>query len=68
MRHTILIGALVGVRLQQLVGPRARSLSSAAQGNHAGVQQLAIGPQLHVDIAAVSLTVPVDVLPLTPTR
>jgi hypothetical protein len=32
-----------------LVGPRARSLSSAAHGNHAGVQQPAKGPQLCVD-------------------
>jgi hypothetical protein len=64
MRHTILTGALVGVRLQCPVVPRACSLLSAAHGNHAGLQQLAKGPQLRVDAGAVSLTVPVDVLPL----
>jgi hypothetical protein len=64
MRHTILTGALVSVRLQRLVGRRACSLSSIAQSNHVGVQQSAKGPQLHVDTGAVSLTAPVDVLPL----
>jgi hypothetical protein len=34
------------------------------KGNHAGVQQLAKGPQLHVDTGAMSLDVPVDILPL----
>jgi hypothetical protein len=65
MHHAILIGALVDVWLQRPVGPRVRSLSSAAHGNHAGVQQPAKVPQLHVDTAAVSLTIPVDILPLT---
>jgi hypothetical protein len=65
MCHAILIGALVSVWLQCPVGPRARSLLSTAHGNHAGVQQLTIGPQLCVDTVAVFLTVPVDVLPLT---
>jgi hypothetical protein len=65
MHHAILIGALVSVRLQRPLGARVRSLSSAVQGNHAGVQQLAIGPQLRVDTAAMSLAIPVDVLPLT---
>jgi hypothetical protein len=64
MRHTILIGALVSVRLQRPVGLQARSLSSAAHDNHAGVQQPAKGPQLCVDAGVVSLAVPVDVLPL----
>jgi hypothetical protein len=65
MHHAILIGALVGIRLQRQVGPRARSLLSAAHGNHARVQQPAKSPQLCVDTAAVSLVVPIDVLPLT---
>jgi hypothetical protein len=65
MRHTILTGALVGIRLQCPVGPLARSMLSAAHGNHAGVQQLTIGPQLCVDTTMVSLAIPVDVLPLT---
>jgi hypothetical protein len=64
MCHTILTGALVGVWLQRPVGPRACSLLSAAHGNHVGVQQPSIGPQLCVDTAAVSLTVPIDILPL----
>jgi hypothetical protein len=64
MRDAILTGALVGVWLQCPVGPRACSLSSTMHGNHAGVHQLAIGPQLHVDIATVSLAIPVDILPL----
>jgi hypothetical protein len=64
MCHTILIGALVGIWLQCPVGPRARSLSLAAHGNHAGIQQPAIGPQLRVDTAMVSLTILVDILPL----
>jgi hypothetical protein len=64
MHHTILTGALVGVRLQRPVDPRACSLLSAAHGNHAGVQQPAVGPQLYVDTSAVSLVVPIDVLPL----
>jgi hypothetical protein len=64
MRHAILIGALVGIQLQRPVGPRVGSLSSAAYGNHVGVQQPVKGPQLHVDAGAVSLAVPVDVLPL----
>jgi hypothetical protein len=64
MRHTILTGSLVGIWLQRLVGPRARSLSSVAHGNHSRVQQPAKIPQLRVDTAAVSLTVLVDVLPL----
>jgi hypothetical protein len=68
MHHTILIGALVGIRLQRPVGPRAHNLSSAAHGNHAEVQQPAICPQLRVDTVAVSLIVPVDVLPLTLTN
>jgi hypothetical protein len=44
MHHAILTGALVGVQLQRLVEPQAHSLSSAAHGNHAGVQQPAKGP------------------------
>jgi hypothetical protein len=64
MCHTILTGALVGVRLQRLVGPRARNQSSTGHGNHAGVQQPAIDPQPCVDAAVVSLIVPVDILPL----
>jgi hypothetical protein len=65
MRHAILTGALVDVRLQRPVGPQACNLSSAVHGNHVGVQQLAKGSQLHVDAGAVSLITPVDVLPLT---
>jgi hypothetical protein len=65
MRHVVLIGALVGVRLQRPVVARACSMLSAAHGNYVGVQQLEKGPQLHVDAGAVSLTIPVDVLPLT---
>jgi hypothetical protein len=68
MCHAILTGALVSVRLQRPVGPRACSLSSAAHGNNVGVQQPAKGPQLHVDAGAVSLTLLVDVLPLTLTN
>jgi hypothetical protein len=68
MRHAILTGVLVGIRLQCPVGPRARSLSLTAQVNHVGVQQPIIAPQLRVDAAAVSLIVPVDVLPLTLTN
>jgi hypothetical protein len=68
MRHVILIGALVGIQLQRLVGPRACSLSSAAHGNHAEVQQPAKGPQLCVDAGAVSLAAPIDVFPLTLTN
>jgi hypothetical protein len=37
----------------------------AAQSNHDGVQQPAIGPQLRVDTSIMSLVVPIDVLPLT---
>jgi hypothetical protein len=65
MRHAILTGDLVGIRLQRLVGPRVCSLSSAAHGNHAGVQQPAKGPQLRVDAGVVSLVVRVVILPLT---
>ena len=68
MHRAILIGALVDVWLQRPVGPQVRSLSSAAHGNHAGVQQSAKGPQLRVDTAAVSLTVLVNVLSLTLTN
>jgi hypothetical protein len=68
MHHAILTGALVGVRLQCPVDPRACNLSSVAHGNHVGVQQSAKGPQLLVDVGAVSLTAPVDVLPLTLTN
>jgi hypothetical protein len=68
MRHAILIGALVDIRLQCPVVPRVCSLSSAAHGKHAGVQQLAKGPQLRVDAGAASLTIPVDILPLTLTN
>jgi hypothetical protein len=64
MCHTILIGALVGIWLQRPVGPRVRNLSSATHGNHTGVQQPTIGPQLRVDIAVVSLAGPVNVVPL----
>jgi hypothetical protein len=64
MRHAILTGALVGVQLQCLVGPRACSLLYAAHGNHAVVQQSAKCPQLRVDTATVSLAILVDVLPL----
>jgi hypothetical protein len=64
MRHTILTGALVGVWLQHQVGPRTRSLSSATHGNHVGVKQPILGPQLRVDITVVSLIVPIDILPL----
>jgi hypothetical protein len=63
MHHSILTGALVDVQLQRSVGLRARNLLLAAHGNHAGVQQLAIGLQLRVDTAVVSLVVLVDVLP-----
>jgi hypothetical protein len=65
MCHAILTGSLVGIQLQHLVGPRACNLSSATHDNHARVQQLVKGPQLRVDIGAVSLAIPVDVLPLT---
>jgi hypothetical protein len=65
MRHIILTGALVGVRLQRPVGPRARSFSSVAHGNHDGVQQPTKHPQLCIDITVVSLTVLVDILLLT---
>jgi hypothetical protein len=65
MRHTILIGALVGIRHQHLVGLGARNLLSTAHGNHATVQQLAKDLQLRGDAGAVSLIIPVDVLPLT---
>jgi hypothetical protein len=64
MRHTILTRAQVGVRLQCPVVPRACSLLSGAHGNHVRVQQQPKGPQLRVDAGAVSLTVPVDILPL----
>jgi hypothetical protein len=64
MCHAILTGALVDVWLQRPVGPRARNLSSAAHGNHAGVQQSTKSPQLHVDTVAVSLIISIDVLPL----
>jgi hypothetical protein len=64
MHGSILSGALVSVWLQRPVGQRACSLLSIAQSNHVGVQQSAKGPQLHVDAGAVSLTAPVDVLPL----
>jgi hypothetical protein len=47
------------------VGPRACNLSSTAHRNHVGVQQPAKGPQLHVGTGAVSLAIPIDVLPLT---
>jgi hypothetical protein len=60
--------SLVDVWLQHPMGPQACSLSSDAHGNHAGVQQPAIGPQLRVDTDAVSLTVLVDVPPLTLTN
>jgi hypothetical protein len=46
------------------VGPQARSFSSTAHENYFGVQQPTKGLQLHVDITAVSLAIPVDVLPL----
>jgi hypothetical protein len=68
MRHNILAGAQVSIRLQCLVVPRVCSLLSAAHGNHAGVQQPAKGPQLRVDVGAVSLTILVDVVPLTLTN
>jgi hypothetical protein len=68
MRHAILTGALVGVRLQWPLGPQARNLSSTAHGNHARVQQLAKGPQLCVDTIAVSLAILVDALPLSLTN
>jgi hypothetical protein len=65
MHHAIMIGALVDVRLQRLVGPRVRSLSSATHSNHDRVEQPVKGPQLYVDTAVVPLVVPVDILPLT---
>jgi hypothetical protein len=65
MWHTILTGALVDIRLPCPVVPQACSLSSATHGNHARIQQSAEGPQLRVDEAVVSLTIPVDALPLT---
>jgi hypothetical protein len=65
MCHAILTHALVVVRLQCPVVPRACSLSSAAHGNHAEVKQSAKGPQLYVDVGAVSLAVLVDILPPT---
>jgi hypothetical protein len=64
MHHAILTGALIGIRLQRLVVPCACSLLSAAHGNHVGIEQLAKGSQLRVDTGAVSLAVPVDILPL----
>jgi hypothetical protein len=64
MRHAFLTGALANVLLQSPVVPRMCILSSASHDNHGGIQQLTIGPQLHVDAGAVSLTVPVNVLPL----
>jgi hypothetical protein len=47
------------------VGLRACSLSSATHDNNVRVQQPAKGPHLHVDAGPVSLTAPVDILPLT---
>jgi hypothetical protein len=64
MRHAILTGALVGIWLQRPVVPRACSLLSVAHSNHARVHQPVKGPQLRVDAGAVSLTIPVDILPL----
>jgi hypothetical protein len=64
MRHTILPGAQVGVRLLGLVVPHVCSLLLTTHGNHGGVQQLAQGPQLHVDAGAVSLAILADVLQL----
>jgi hypothetical protein len=61
-------GALVNVLHECRVGPQARILSSAAHGNHAGVQQPAKGPQLRVDTTAVFQAVPVDIRPLTLTN
>jgi hypothetical protein len=68
MCHAILTGALVGVQLQHLVGPRACNLSSATHDNHARVQQQVKGPQLRVDIGTVSLAIPIGILPLTLTN
>jgi hypothetical protein len=65
MRHTILIGALIGVWHQHPVGLGVRNLLSTTHGNHAAVQQLAKDLQLRGDAGAVSLIIPVDVLPLT---
>jgi hypothetical protein len=52
-------------QLKGPVGPQACSMSLATHSNHAEVQQLAKGPQLHVDAGAVSLAITVDILPLT---
>jgi hypothetical protein len=68
MCHTFLTGALVGVLLQRPVVPRACSLSSASHGNHAGIQQSAIDPQLRVDAGVVPFTIPIDGFPLTLTN
>jgi hypothetical protein len=46
------------------MGPLVCSFSSAAHRNYGGVQQPTKGPQLRVDTTAVSLAIPVDVLPL----
>jgi hypothetical protein len=56
MHHAVLTAALVGVRLQRPVGPRACSLSSVAHDNHARVQQPAKGPQLRVQSIETCLT------------
>jgi hypothetical protein len=46
------------------MGPQAHNFLSVTHVKHAGVQQLTKGPQLHVDTTAMSMTVPVDILPL----
>jgi hypothetical protein len=59
---------MVGILREHPVSPRTCNYLSVTHVNHAGVEKATKHHQLYVEMRMVSLTIPVDVRPLTLTN